>query len=36
MEKPRKKPPALLPMSPVPLYTQIKDILRDRTREAGN
>jgi hypothetical protein len=30
MEKPRKKSPALLQVSPVPLYTQIKEILRDR------
>jgi GntR family transcriptional regulator len=30
MEKSRKKPPAVLQVSPVPLYTQIKGILRDR------
>lgn len=29
MDKPRKSPPAVLQVSPVPLYTQIKDILRD-------
>lgn len=30
MDKPRKSSPAVLQVSPVPLYTQIKDILRDR------
>ncbi len=30
MVKPRKKPSQLLHVSPVPLYTQIKEILRDR------
>src|SRR3970040_1311670 len=30
MEKTRKKNPAVMQMSPVPLYTQIKEILRDR------
>lgn len=30
MEKTKHKTSAVLPMSPVPLYTQIKDILRDR------
>lgn len=30
METPRKKNPAILQVSPVPLYTQIKEILRDR------
>ena len=30
MEKSRKQTPVVQPMSPVPLYTQIKNILRDR------
>ena len=30
MEKSRKKNPEVLQVSPVPLYTQIKGILRDR------
>lgn len=30
MDNPHKKPIAVLPVSPVPLYTQIKEILRDR------